>query len=324
MFGNDQIGSVDVTVNASQALVFAKQYYVKDHLGSIRRAALVNGSLISARNYYPYGETMQEYQSGTKNRKYRFTGKERDDETNQDYFGARYYDSELGRWNTVDPMAEKYPEWSPYNYCINRPLNVIDPDGRTIWISIGENDENGKPIFRKHKNGKLINSDGSEYKTTSVYATNVVNDLNSLLSLNNPIINERINALINSDNDHKIFEPYLAQTEQSCCSSDQPNAANRGESTGTQIPYERVYGTFEGGISDWPQATLMHEIQHAYDYDKGRMAGEKNIKRTATDPAEIRGVQMENVVRNIVTPGQLRTTYGDKIDFPQGKKIADK
>ncbi len=89
--------------------------------------------------------------------------------------------------------------------------------------------------------------------------------------------------------------------------ADKPNAANRGESTGSQTIYERVYGTFKSGISDWPQATLMHELQHAYDYDKGRMAGEKNIKRNAIDPAEIRAVQLENVVRNIVTPESVNT-----------------
>ncbi len=134
LFGNDQIGSVDITWGADSATC-NKQYYIKDHLGSIRIAKSSSGSILSARNYYPYGETMQEYQSGTKNRKYRFTGKERDDETNQDYFGARYYDSELGRWNTVDPMVDKFHGLSGYNYCVNNPVALIDPTGKwPSWI----------------------------------------------------------------------------------------------------------------------------------------------------------------------------------------------
>jgi len=45
------------------------------------------------------------------------------------YFGARYYDSDLGRWTSVDPLADKYPGWSPFNYTLNNPLKYIDPDG---------------------------------------------------------------------------------------------------------------------------------------------------------------------------------------------------
>jgi RHS repeat-associated protein len=56
----------------------------------------------------------------------KFTEKERDKESGWDYFGARNYDSDLGRWLQVDPLADKYPGWSPYNYCHNNPLNRID------------------------------------------------------------------------------------------------------------------------------------------------------------------------------------------------------
>jgi len=61
--------------------------------------------------------------------KYKFTGKERDVETGYDYFGARYYDSRIGRWLQVDPPADKYPEVSCYNYTLDNPLKFIDPNG---------------------------------------------------------------------------------------------------------------------------------------------------------------------------------------------------
>ena len=62
-----------------------------------------------------------------------FTGKERDSETGFSYFGARYYDSDiLTGWLSVDPLADKYPNLSPYAYCAWNPVKLVDPDGRKI------------------------------------------------------------------------------------------------------------------------------------------------------------------------------------------------
>ena len=59
-----------------------------------------------------------------------FTGKETDCETDYSYFGARYYDPTLlTSWTAVDPMADKYPSLSPYNYCAWNPMKLVDPDG---------------------------------------------------------------------------------------------------------------------------------------------------------------------------------------------------
>ena len=63
--------------------------------------------------------------------RFTFTGKERDSETGFSYFGARYYDSDiLTGWLSVDPMADKYPNISPYAYCAWNPVRLVDPDGR--------------------------------------------------------------------------------------------------------------------------------------------------------------------------------------------------
>ena len=72
--------------------------------------------------------------------KYKFTGKERDTKTGYDYFGARYYDSRIGRWMQPEPLYKKHLEWNPYNYVLDNPLNLIDPDGKQIasWdVSLG-------------------------------------------------------------------------------------------------------------------------------------------------------------------------------------------
>ena len=69
-----------------------------------------------------------------------FTAKERDKETGYHYFGARYYWSEvLTGWLSVDPMMDKYPGISPYNYCMWNPVNLMDPNGRDTIFSFATN-----------------------------------------------------------------------------------------------------------------------------------------------------------------------------------------
>ena len=60
---------------------------------------------------------------------YTFSAKEKDSETGLSYFGARYYSSDLSIWLSVDPMASKYPSLSPYVYCANNPVKLVDPNG---------------------------------------------------------------------------------------------------------------------------------------------------------------------------------------------------
>ena len=61
---------------------------------------------------------------------YKFNGKEKDDETGYSYYGARYYTDRLSIWLSVDPLADKYPHLSPYAYCADNPVMLVDPDGR--------------------------------------------------------------------------------------------------------------------------------------------------------------------------------------------------
>ena len=61
--------------------------------------------------------------------RYKFNGKELDEETGLYYYGARYYDPKVSLWLSVDPLAEKYPGMSPYVYTAGHPVRFIDPNG---------------------------------------------------------------------------------------------------------------------------------------------------------------------------------------------------
>lgn len=97
IWGIDNVGKI----NADGSYYF----YIKDHLGSIHAVINTNNQIVSAQDYDCWGYIIQnrQWQQNQNNDQciYKFTGKERDNESTYDYFGARYYDSRLGRWGGV-------------------------------------------------------------------------------------------------------------------------------------------------------------------------------------------------------------------------------
>ncbi|MCC9070165.1 RHS repeat-associated core domain-containing protein [Flavobacterium sp. F-65] len=127
--------------------------------------------MLEENNYYSFGLKYEGYNTDNKqpNYKYKYNGKELQDESiggiqlNLYDFGARNYDPALGRWMNMDAMSEKYTDLSPYNYTINNPVNVIDPDGNDIilliWLS--QNGDVGHAAlaisnYKKDKDGNYV------------------------------------------------------------------------------------------------------------------------------------------------------------------------
>ena len=108
-------------------------YYLKDHLGSVRATMNSSAELVSAQDYDAWGYLLEGRQYESDSSKFKFTGKERDEESDYDYFGARYYDARVGRWGGVDVKYYLQLDQSPYNYCINNPMIYTDYRGEKIY-----------------------------------------------------------------------------------------------------------------------------------------------------------------------------------------------
>jgi len=106
------------------------RYQFGNHLGSASLELDDQAQLISYEEYTPYGSTSyQAVRSQTETpKRYRFTGKERDEETGLFYHGARYYAPWLGRWTAADPMGLSDGN-NVFAYVRNRPINLTDPTG---------------------------------------------------------------------------------------------------------------------------------------------------------------------------------------------------
>jgi RHS repeat-associated protein len=105
-------------------------FFHPDHLGSASYITDASGEVYQHLEYIAFGETFVEEHSNTDRTAYLFNGKELDEETGLYYYGARYYDPRPSLWQSVDPLAEKFPGASPYNYCFNNPITLVDPDGK--------------------------------------------------------------------------------------------------------------------------------------------------------------------------------------------------
>jgi RHS repeat-associated protein len=104
-------------------------FYAANHLGSVAAVMDRNGTVAEQLRFYPFGE--RRLGSGGKRRQ--FTGQERDGESGNDYFGARYYWSGAGRWLGADPvLGDLYnpQRLNRYAYVLNDPVNYIDRGGR--------------------------------------------------------------------------------------------------------------------------------------------------------------------------------------------------
>ncbi|MCK9614270.1 MAG: hypothetical protein M0R48_02055 [Candidatus Omnitrophica bacterium] len=111
-------------------------YYHGDHLGSSNVITDANGQLVQYCEYTPYGTLARNEGANITN--YKFTGKELDS-TGLYFYGARYYDPEIGRFITADTITQA--PFNPqtlnrYSYCGNNPINYIDPTGHWFWFAI--------------------------------------------------------------------------------------------------------------------------------------------------------------------------------------------
>jgi RHS repeat-associated protein len=135
--------TVDATAAAGSPPSTTTRYQFDNHLGTACLELDENADVITYEEYYPYGSTS--YQSGrtateVSLKRYRYTGKERDEETGFYYQGARYCASWLGRWVSCDPVGTKDGP-NLYMYVNGNPIVLSDPTGTE-----GDDDQNQHSI----------------------------------------------------------------------------------------------------------------------------------------------------------------------------------
>jgi len=119
-------------------------YYHLDALGSTVAATDENGALLWKEAYRPYGERIRKEDGNTNDIWY--TGKPHEEEMGLSYFGARWYDPNIGRFMAIDPVGVdegNIHSFNRYAYANNNPYKYVDPDGRAAKFA------GNPPIFSR-------------------------------------------------------------------------------------------------------------------------------------------------------------------------------
>jgi RHS repeat-associated protein len=132
------------------------RYQFGNHLGSVSLELDEQAKIISHEEYTPYGSTSyQAVRSQTETpKRYRYTGKERDEESGLYYHGSRYYAPWLTRWISADPIGIE-DGLNSFGYSSNNPVKFIDPDGKKIVISYKEGDQTKTLTYSYQKDRKV-------------------------------------------------------------------------------------------------------------------------------------------------------------------------
>lgn len=113
-------------------------HYTSDALGNVLTVSDTSGNIMDQNIYSLFGKRINtpDMIEDPDNR-FRFSGKEEQAFAGLPYidFGARMYDPASSRWTSPDPLAHKYFSSSPYVFCGNNPVNIIDPDGKSWYFN---------------------------------------------------------------------------------------------------------------------------------------------------------------------------------------------
>jgi len=255
------------------------RYQYGNHLGSAALETDAAGVVISYEEYHPYGTSAYRVAKSATDlslKRYRFSGKERDDETGLYYFGARYYAAWLGRWTSSDP-AGFVDGLCLFRYCKNNSINLKDLIGNQSQSQETVFDEYGRTPSQSLLRDRRTNSEEARTRIDALHPIDsiVTNDLGSFIVIGGSFWNGQENILnvvpiITLDEVIVTAErPNPENTEPSSdqqTSVDTPPSGNESNTTlnriigGIQLAGGLLEGVISVGLLLAPEPTMLTKV----------------------------------------------------------------
>ncbi len=344
-----------------------KVYELKDHLGNVRAtitdrkfltgitAPAYQAEPVTATDYYAFGSPLygRNYTAQTGGYRFGFNGKENDNEVkgegNSLDFGARIYDSRLGRWLSLDPLQAKYPSFSPYAFCANNPINFIDYDGKDFGFAIDQsshtiiitaniytineqttNEANAAAAKWTSLNGGIVTINGEQFTVEmkiTVIEAKATSENSSF---------EEAHRMSNEDSQGNTYNGSIQglPSERRYGKTDRRSETKRGKgfeaglSDGKNItmPLWNLDGTVSYGGDD-PEK-VSHDMGHFFgldDFDnvpKGKYTSSGGAMDYA-GPYDPNMCDMENIIKYALDNSNNASTSGPRVSFTQSCDVGE-
>ncbi|MDD2636052.1 MAG: hypothetical protein PHW82_11200, partial [Bacteroidales bacterium] len=326
------------------------RYQYNNHLGTACLELDGSADIISYEEYHPFGTTS--YRSGRNEvdvslKRYKYVGKERDEETGLYYYGARYYAAWLARFVSCDPLQHEYPHYTPFQYAGNKPITYIDLDGLEEYNPKGANPElyvgdnnntctsgtklNENPFWEnstQSSSNKAIPEKNAGYNSFNDEVKEYIDIYENEAKLRLIAVQEEMSILDPNSDKYKLLEiqynEYAETISEISEIKNDPNiiieiyyGSDLPENVGGEVMYGGKIGTktvleihFETQIKN-PLLNIgvfAHEFKHVHQYVEGRL-----------------GFIINNDGKTVLTSNskELETEAGKRGEFFSGKTITN-
>ncbi len=234
----------------------------------------------------------------TPNWTFTFSAKERDLETGLSYFGSRYYSSDLSIWLSVDPMSDKYASLSPYVYCADNPVKLVDPNGEDIEI-VTIIDGNGNKIITINFTAKIVNKSSHSFNESKMtkMKDEISAGIRTYFSGQYDGATVKVNVDIICDNDEKTDDFWKEESRHSIFIVDKCSEHN-------WIAEAEIGGNFMKVRWDIGQGSNDNKLKRTVSHEFGHLLGlpdvniEGNLMKPGGTGVDVTWRQIQKAVSN--------------------------